>query len=356
MTKRFLGEITSGDQHLLRLHGDKPPSCAFDLERPLESDGRLREVNEEGVVALMRSYEKDGEFTPILIRVWPLGEPSTSPAVEHARTPRLIDGAHRLDAAKRLGLKTILAWMVECSDTEAETMEIAANLYRTELTPAERGQQMIVWCRLHGLPVPGDNSTPNTGCDDAQRPTEPDASAAEPDKLGSPTQFCPSSPPVFPATTPRGKAWPRSADDAALSPGGRGKRGTASQVADVFGVSKKTALSNMAAARAAACAAPAEPRIDDDGGDDYQRQQVLADENAERFAEVLDKLADSAEWANEILKHGSEADAAWSVVKVLRSCIQTVFDTEVVTLFVESLRARLRLPPLPTSQTHSKRL
>jgi ParB family chromosome partitioning protein len=133
-----------------------PPTVAFDLGSDLEIAGRMRPITEAGIDVQMRSYEKEGEFQPALIRVWPTAGREWKGAT-HARRPRLIDGAHRLEAAKRLGHKTIMALLVECSEDEARAMEIAANALRTELTPAEKGRQMIEWCRLNRLPVPGED-------------------------------------------------------------------------------------------------------------------------------------------------------------------------------------------------------
>jgi hypothetical protein len=56
----------------------------------------------------------------------------------------------------------IMAIPVECSEEEAKAMEIAANLHRTELTLEESGRQMIEWCRLHGLPLPGEDDAGDT--------------------------------------------------------------------------------------------------------------------------------------------------------------------------------------------------
>jgi hypothetical protein len=93
------------------------------MDRELEIfDGR-RPVTQAGVDALVQSYENEGEFQPILIRVWPTAEKGG----KHAQPPRLIDGAHRYQAKKEKKAATILTLTVECDDAEAEAMEIADN-------------------------------------------------------------------------------------------------------------------------------------------------------------------------------------------------------------------------------------
>src|SRR5215469_10172670 len=129
--KKFYAEMISSNGEPLLSHYPnfvaEPPTVAFRMDRELEIlDGR-RPITQAGVDPLVQSYENEGEFQPILIRVWPTAEKSG----QHAQPPRLIDGAHRYQAKKEKKAATILTLMVECDDAEAEAMEIAANLFRT---------------------------------------------------------------------------------------------------------------------------------------------------------------------------------------------------------------------------------
>jgi hypothetical protein len=160
--RTFYQEVTVNDGIVLNHYPEfdnAPPTMAFDLSRDLEIVERMRTVTEAGINAQIRSYEKEGEFQPVLIRLWTTGAKEGKGA-KHARIPRLIDGAHRIEAARRLKLETIAAWLVECTDDEAKAMEIASNTFRTDLTPAEKGQHMVEWCRLHGLPLPDESDAP----------------------------------------------------------------------------------------------------------------------------------------------------------------------------------------------------
>jgi hypothetical protein len=287
--KRFYDMVACADGVVLLNHCPKfkgaPSTVAFDLSSDLEIVGRIRPVTEGGIDVQMRGYEKDGGFTPILIRVWPAGGREWNGA-KHARTPRLIDGAHRIEAAKRLGLKTIMALLVERSDDEAKAMEIAANVFRAELTPAEKGRQMIEWCRLHGLPVPGEDDGGALGegeraaaeSDDPQADGSPLADAVKaPEKLkngfqfseplaGAPCQELPAStddsqPAQLQADAPCQQLPPGDAQRAkpadvppARACGGRGKKGSTALAAAAFGISKPTVRAYVAAAQAEAAA------------------------------------------------------------------------------------------------------
>jgi ParB-like chromosome segregation protein Spo0J len=60
----------------------------------------------------------------------------------------LVAGAHRLEAAKRLGWKLIAVVYVGGDDIERELQEIAENLHRAELTALERSNQIARWAEL----------------------------------------------------------------------------------------------------------------------------------------------------------------------------------------------------------------
>jgi hypothetical protein len=146
--KKFYTETISATGEAFLNHDPsfvaEPPTVAFRMDRELEIlDGR-RPVTQAGVDALVQSYENEGEFQPILIRVWPTA------GGKHAQPPRLIDGAHRYQAKKEKKAATILTLMVECDDAEAEGMEIAANLFRTELASDQSESQRDRYRQLRG--------------------------------------------------------------------------------------------------------------------------------------------------------------------------------------------------------------
>jgi ParB-like chromosome segregation protein Spo0J len=98
---------------------------------------RLRALNEEAVKDLMKSIDATGglESSPIVVR----------------RTDRgleLVVGLHRLEAHRRRGKKTILAFVRIMNDDEALKLQIAENLYRAELTALERDEHIAEWIRL----------------------------------------------------------------------------------------------------------------------------------------------------------------------------------------------------------------
>lgn len=60
----------------------------------------------------------------------------------------LVAGAHRLAAAKKLGLAEVPVVLVEGNDVELRLAEIAENLHRVDLTTLERDEQLAEWIRL----------------------------------------------------------------------------------------------------------------------------------------------------------------------------------------------------------------
>ena len=73
---------------------------------------RLRRLDDGKVVELMNSYETCGVINPISVD----------------REFTLIAGAHRLEAAKRLGWKTIESKVFTDEDLQRELIEIDENL------------------------------------------------------------------------------------------------------------------------------------------------------------------------------------------------------------------------------------
>ena len=72
-----------------------------------------------------------------------------------ARKPRsegpgfyVIVGAHRLEAARKLGWSTIPCYVENLSATDARLWEISENLHRAELSVGERSDQIAEWVRL----------------------------------------------------------------------------------------------------------------------------------------------------------------------------------------------------------------
>jgi hypothetical protein len=261
MTKRYYDEAANpGGVQFLNSYPKfitAPPTIAFALDRELEIVDRARSLTEAGIERQRRSYEKEGEFQPVLIRIWPTAEKGG----KHAQVPRLIDGAHRIKAAKRLALETIMALFVECSDDEAKAMEIAANAFRTELTRTESGSQMIEWCRLHGLPLPGELGAeggtvvapqPDPGGDVevtlepvTERVSRPDDGLEQEAKVETPFHF----PEGDGDGEPEAVSVEAPTELSSHARPGRGHKGTVAKVAEAFGVSKPTARACLAAAQ-----------------------------------------------------------------------------------------------------------
>lgn len=111
-------------------------------------EGR-RTINEGAVKFLMESMMEIGLKTPISIRYYE-DRPSFLPAVEKPGDALvLLTGAHRLEAARRLGWEQIECVCYNiCTDLEAELWEIAENLHRAELIALERSEQTARWIHL----------------------------------------------------------------------------------------------------------------------------------------------------------------------------------------------------------------
>lgn len=100
-------------------------------------DRRLRPTSEAGVESLMQGIAEAGRFyTRILVRRKPGGD-------------FLIDGAHRLEAVKRLGWRTIPCVVVTCDDAMADFLETEANLNRADLTPLDLAVFLSSWRRVY---------------------------------------------------------------------------------------------------------------------------------------------------------------------------------------------------------------
>lgn len=95
-------------------------SRAFALHE-IETGDRLRPVSEGGVASILSSLEDTGA---ILSPVW----------VRKRKTDYvLLDGAHRLEAARRAGLTWVPGVAFHCTDRQARLLEIDGNLAGAEL-------------------------------------------------------------------------------------------------------------------------------------------------------------------------------------------------------------------------------
>lgn len=109
------------------------------------SAGRLRPVSEAGVQAIMMSIEELGQIvTPLVVR-----QRRNRDGVVH----ELLDGAHRLEAARRIGMETVPVRVFECGDDQARLLEIDGNLAGAELNPLDTAvflaTRKAVYERLH---------------------------------------------------------------------------------------------------------------------------------------------------------------------------------------------------------------
>ena len=99
----------------------RPPVSAMD-PADIEIGHRLRPVSEAGVASVMASIEVLGHITDAL-QVRRIPAKGDRPA-RHV----LAAGAHRLEAAKRLGMTTVPVQVWDCSDSYAMFLEIDDNL------------------------------------------------------------------------------------------------------------------------------------------------------------------------------------------------------------------------------------
>lgn len=88
----------------------------------IRCDGRLRGVSEDAVQSILESIRESGFYTRILVRRIA------------GKGDVLLDGAHRLEAMRRLGMKKIPAVVLDCDDKLAAFLETDANLNRQDLT------------------------------------------------------------------------------------------------------------------------------------------------------------------------------------------------------------------------------
>ena len=106
-----------------------------------------RKVDDASVASLMASIREIGIINPIRVR---LSSPAEDGGLD---TYEVIAGAHRLRAARKLGLEAVPCSLVEDDDLHAELAMIDENLCRAELTPADRASQTArrkaIYLELH---------------------------------------------------------------------------------------------------------------------------------------------------------------------------------------------------------------
>lgn len=111
--------------------------------------GRLRPAGDAGVAAIVESINETGQITsPIIVR-----QVRRQTQLGSAIRYEIIDGAHRLAAAKELGWEEVPVRVYECSDDQAAIMEIDGNLAGAELNALDQAVFMAtrkaVYERLH---------------------------------------------------------------------------------------------------------------------------------------------------------------------------------------------------------------
>lgn len=109
---------------------------------------RLRPVSEAGVLAILGSVEELGQIvTPLVVRQ------RRDKDNEGGFVYELLDGAHRLEVARRLGLETVPVRVFECTNDQARLLEIDGNLAGAELNPLDTAvflaTRKAVYERLH---------------------------------------------------------------------------------------------------------------------------------------------------------------------------------------------------------------
>lgn len=109
------------------------------------AENRLRPVSEAGVLAILGSVQELGQIvTPLVVRQRRAGQQLSY---------ELLDGAHRLEVARRLGLETVPVRVFECTNDQARLLEIDGNLAGAELNPLDTAvflaTRKAVYERLH---------------------------------------------------------------------------------------------------------------------------------------------------------------------------------------------------------------
>jgi ParB family transcriptional regulator, chromosome partitioning protein len=129
----------------------KPTKAKLPVDR--DADGAAREVaikdivilsnrrktDEEAVFAIEASMEKLGQLEPIMLRERKKGGNGTG---KTSTKLVLVDGHHRIKAARSLGWDTISAVLFHGSKNEARVYELTQNLARAGITVLERAKSL----------------------------------------------------------------------------------------------------------------------------------------------------------------------------------------------------------------------
>jgi ParB/RepB/Spo0J family partition protein len=93
-----------------------------------------RKIDREAVFAIAASMEKLGQFEPIIVRK------ETRGVLKPSTTLVLVEGGHRIEAAKSLGRKTISAVYFEGDEDAARVFELTQSLARANNTVLDRAK------------------------------------------------------------------------------------------------------------------------------------------------------------------------------------------------------------------------
>jgi ParB family chromosome partitioning protein len=94
-------------------------------------DFQIREeIDSDHVEEIMESFEKDGQWNPIIVRPNHGGNPEY----------QVVSGAHRLEAAKQLGWSEIDAMVKDLGDEDARGLAVKTNRMQKEMKDEEIGE------------------------------------------------------------------------------------------------------------------------------------------------------------------------------------------------------------------------
>lgn len=134
-----------------------PAQCRLDLEntgaklngqtihpacperRTLIAESKINHVSIDAIV-VKQGRRSLGDLTELMVSIRAIG--LLNP-ISITTDNRLIAGAHRLEACKRLGWTVIPASVVALDEIDAELAEIDENLIRNELTVLQRSEQLL---------------------------------------------------------------------------------------------------------------------------------------------------------------------------------------------------------------------
>ncbi len=112
----------------------KDSIVSLNLSEIVESSWLLRPIREENIVELMRSIQNSGLLQPIVVR-------------HVGKSYEVVFGSHRLEACKRLGMRSVNVLVKDMSEEEAFLARVSENLVRNSyVNPLEeaKGYKMLV--------------------------------------------------------------------------------------------------------------------------------------------------------------------------------------------------------------------